>query len=189
MSTPKKSQRRLATETGAVAVERRGFQAGPNMRMPRTRLTATTKYTEPKMGHQRGPARSIQAVRCSHFSVRTAPTILTRLSHCRRLVLLAAQLLLPASPPRCSRPIQARPLLPAPSPRRSHPVRAWPRPQNSRRRWSRRRNQSHPNFFPCRHPRCRHHCPLSHCRRATRSASPCRRPTPGSQSPVRREFF
>src|SRR5690606_37685439 len=71
-SRDKGDQRRLATETGTVAMELRGFQAGPSMRMPRTRLTATTKYTAPKMGHQRGPARSIQAVRCSHFSVRTA---------------------------------------------------------------------------------------------------------------------
>ena len=41
-------------------------RARPTRRMPRTRLTATRKYTAPNTGHQRSPVRSIQPSRCSH---------------------------------------------------------------------------------------------------------------------------
>ena len=60
--------------TGTVAAARAGaaFHAGPSKRMPRTRLTATTKYTAPNIGHQRAPARSIHSNRCNHCSLSTA---------------------------------------------------------------------------------------------------------------------
>jgi hypothetical protein len=48
-----------------------GFQLVPNKRMPRTRFTATTQYTAPKMGHQRAPARSIHSKRRNQFSLAT----------------------------------------------------------------------------------------------------------------------
>jgi hypothetical protein len=50
---------------GAALRRRDWRQAGSIKRMPRTRLTATTKYTAPKIGHQRAPMRSIQAKRSS----------------------------------------------------------------------------------------------------------------------------
>ena len=46
----------VGTGTGAVAMAFLDFHAGPINLMPRTRLTATRKYTAPKIGHQRSPA-------------------------------------------------------------------------------------------------------------------------------------
>jgi len=58
------------TLSGAVAACRAGaprrFHAGAISRMPRTRLTAATKYPAPQIGHQRSPACSMKAVRSSH---------------------------------------------------------------------------------------------------------------------------
>ena len=56
----------LAAATGAAIGLDEFFQPGVSKRRPRTRLTATKKYTAPKIGHQRRPAFSIQAKRASH---------------------------------------------------------------------------------------------------------------------------
>src|SRR5205809_954039 len=69
----KPSRARVA---GASAFSRcaRWFHAGVMTRMPATRFIARRKYTPPAIGHQRSPAFSKNANRCSHLSVENGGT-------------------------------------------------------------------------------------------------------------------